>query len=72
MTVHHVIALALAVVLVGLCIVTGNKCGEHMKDILYFAGTIATATFAHAQGAKKGAAKKKKPKSEPPKEAHAA
>lgn len=59
MTVHHVIALALAVVLVGLCILAGQHCGEHMKDILYFAGTIATATFAHAQGQKKSVTKKK-------------
>lgn len=70
MTIHHDIALALAALLAFTCIVFGNHCGEHMKDILYFAGTIATATFAHAQGAKE-VLKKKAKKPEAHEDGHA-
>lgn len=65
MTTHHIIALALAVLLVFACIVFGHHCGEHIKDILYFAGMIATGVFAHAQGIAKGAAKKKLKQKQP-------
>ena len=53
MTIHHDIALALAVLLVVACIVS-KQCGAtgEIKDIINFATTIAVATFAHAQGAR--------------------
>jgi hypothetical protein len=55
-TIHHDIALALSVLLVISCIVFAQHCGQHIKDIITFATTIAVATFAHAQGVKAGAA----------------
>lgn len=64
MTIHHDIALALAVLLVIACVVMlvlirGGATPETkdiVKDIIGFATTIAVATFAHAQGVKSGAA----------------
>lgn len=60
MTIHHDLALLLAVLLVVACIVGPHCSGDTMKDLIHFAGSIVIATFAHAQGARSGAAAAKK------------
>lgn len=65
MTIHHDLALLLAVLIVVACILGPHCSGDTMKDLIHFAGSIVIATFAHAQGVKSGAVARKDQQHEP-------